>query len=79
MLRIIYEDKHSSFEELLDNSASIHHNNIHTITIYMYKAANGMPPEIMNDLFKSRDNTHYHLRHQSQFLSDLIHSVFKGH
>ena len=45
----------------------------------MYKAANGMPPEIMNDLFKSRDNTHYHLRHQSQFLSDLIHSVFKGH
>ena len=31
-LRIIYNDKHSSFEELLvkDNSVSIYHKNIHT-------------------------------------------------
>ena len=34
-LRIIYDDKHSNFEELLvkDNSVSIHHNNIHTLAI----------------------------------------------
>ena len=77
-LRIIYNDKHSNFEELLvkDNSVSIHHHNIHTLGIEMYKVANGMSPEIMNDIFKLRENTHYNLRHTSQFLVDPIHSVF---
>ena len=38
-LRIVYNDKHSNFEELLvkDNSVSIHHNNIHTLAIKMTK------------------------------------------
>ena len=79
-LRIIYNDKHSNFEELLvkDNSVSIHHNNIHTLAIEIYKVANGICPEIMNDIFKLRENTHYNLRHTSQFLVDPIHSVFNG-
>ena len=53
-LRIIYNDKRSSFEELLvkDNSVSVHHNNIHTLAIEMYKVVNGISPEIMNDVFK---------------------------
>ena len=47
-LRIIYNDKHSNFEELLnkDNSVSIHHNNVHALDIEMYKVANSMSPEI---------------------------------
>ena len=79
-LRIIYDDKHSNFEELLvkDNSVSIHHNNIHTLPIEIYKVANDICPEIMNDIFKLRENTHYNLRHTSQFLVDPIHSVFNG-
>ena len=70
-LRIIYNDKHSNFEELLvkDNSVSIHHNNIHTLAIEIYKVAEGICPEIMNDIFKLRENKHYNLRHTSQFLS----------
>ena len=32
----------------------------------------------MNDIFKLRENTHYDLRHTSQFLIDPIHSVFNG-
>ena len=69
-LRIIYNDKHSNFEKLFvkDNSVSIHHNNIHTLAIEMHKVANGMSPEIMNDIFKLRENTHYNMRHTSQFL-----------
>ena len=41
-LRIIYNDKRSSFEELLvkDNSVSGRHNNIHTLAIEMYKLPN---------------------------------------
>ena len=61
-----------------DNSVSIHHNNIHTFAIEMYKVANGMFPEIMNNIFKLRENTHYNLRQTSQFPVDLIHSVFNG-
>ena len=34
-LRIIYNDKSSNFEEILnkDNSVSIHYNNVHALTI----------------------------------------------
>ena len=60
MLKNFYNHKHSNFEELLvkENSVSIHHNNIHTLTIEMYKVANGMSPDIKNDIFKLRENKH---------------------
>ena len=79
-LKIIYNNKRSNFEEPLvkDNSNSIHRNNIYTLAIEMYKVADGMSPEIMNNISKLRDNTHHHLRHTSQFLADPIHSVFNG-
>ena len=46
-LRIIYNDKHSNFDVLLekDNSVSIHHNNIPSLDIELYKVANGISPE----------------------------------
>ena len=52
-LRIIYNDKTSTFKELLekDNSVSIHYRNIQALAIEMYKVANGMSPEIMNKIF----------------------------
>ena len=34
----------------------------------MYKVANGMPLEIMNDIFRLRENIHDNLRHTLQFL-----------
>ena len=79
-LRIIYNDKNTNFEELLnnDNSVSIHHNNVHALAIEMYKVANSMPPEIMNEVFKLKGNTHYNLRHTSQFSADALHSVYNG-
>ena len=44
----------------------------------MCKVANGISPEIMNKVFKLREETDYHLRHTTQFLVDPIHSVFNG-
>ena len=32
----------------------------------------------MNEVFKLREEMHYHLRHITQFLLDPIHSVFNG-
>ena len=78
--RIIYNDKPSSFEELLvkDNPVLIYHNNIHILAIEMYKVASGMSPEIMNDVFKINGETHYNLRHTTQFLVDPIHNLSNG-
>ena len=79
-LRIIYNDKRSTFEEFSakDNSVSVHHNNSHTLAIEIDKVANGILPEITNEVFKLREETHYHLRHITQFLVDPIHSVFNS-
>ena len=59
-LRIIYNDKSSPFEELVetDNSDSIHYRNIQALAIEMYKVTNGMPPEIMNETFQLREKSH---------------------
>ena len=42
----------------------------------MYKVVNGISPEIMNKVFKLREEPHYHLRHTTQFLVDPIRSDF---
>ena len=56
-LRMVYNDKVSNFEELLNknNSVSINHDNIHALAIEMYKVANDMSSNIMNEVFKLRN------------------------
>ena len=79
-LRIIYNDKTFTFKELLekDNSVSIHYRNIQALAIEMYKVANGMSPEIMNEIFQLREKSHYNLRYTSEFIIPPIHSVYHG-
>ena len=57
-LRMIYNDKASTFKELLekDNSVSIHYRNIQALAIEMYKVDNGMSPEIINKCFSLQKN-----------------------
>ena len=45
-LRIIYNDKQSSFKELLekDSSVSIHERNVQILTTEMYKVSNNFSP-----------------------------------
>ena len=44
----------------------------------MYKVANDMSPDIMNEVFKLRNAPHYNLRHTSHFSTDPIHSAYNG-
>ena len=44
----------------------------------MYRAVNGMSPEIMNEVFKKRHNPHYNLRYTSQLSVNPVHSVYNG-
>ena len=55
-LRIICNDKQSSFIELLekDNSAFIHQKNLQSLAIEMFKVSIGLSPVSMNDIFKRR-------------------------
>ena len=79
-LRVIYNDKTSSFEQLPenDNSVSIHHRNIQTLAIEMHQVTNGLSPQIMNEIFQIREESRYNLRYTSQFTIPPIHSVYNG-
>ena len=75
--RIIYCDKQSSFEILLekDSSISIHEKNIQILATEMYKVRKGMSPPQITELFTRRDEHPYNLRHNAEFLQSLVNSV----
>ena len=79
-LRIIYNDRQSSFNELLnkDSSVSIHTRNIQRLAIEMFKFYNSLSPPLMNNIFKLKEEIPYNLRHVSEFSTPLINSVYHG-
>ena len=62
-LRITYNNKSSSFQDLLDkdNSVTIHHRNIRTLAIETFKVLHGLSPPLLNEVFVER-NCNYNLR-----------------
>ena len=58
--RIIYSDKQSSFETLLekDGSVSIHNQNLQILSTEMYKIKNDLSPIIVAELFEQRNEQH---------------------
>lgn len=65
MLRLTYNHKPSTVEQLLDKDSSIpiQIKNLVTLTIEIYKVVIGSFPLIMNEIFKLRDEGRYNLRH----------------
>ena len=55
--RLIYNDKQSSYEELLikDGTVSIHHRNIQTLATEMCKVKNEISLEIIRDIFNTKN------------------------
>ena len=70
-LRIVYSDQSSTFEELLerDKTFSIHHKNIQSLAIEIYKFVNGLSPEIINSVFHLKENSRYSLRNVYELYS----------
>ena len=76
-LRVTYDDRSSSFEDLLkkDNSVFIDHRNIQALVTEMFKVKN--KPEIMKELFAPKIS-HYDLCNNNSFKSRRVNSVWHG-
>ena len=76
-LEIIYNDKRSSFNALLekDGSISIHERNIKILTTEMFKVSKNLAPPQMHKIFKLKDQSQYNLRYNSLFSRPLVKSV----
>ena len=62
-LRVTYQDRNSTFSELLnlDKSISIHYRNIKYMLTEIYKVKTGLSPPIMSDIFSLSKNSTYNL------------------
>ena len=79
-LRIIYGNKQSSFEELLEknSSVSIHERNIQILATEMYKVSKRMSPPQITELFARKNEHSYNLRDSAEFLKPFINYVRCG-
>ena len=69
-LRIAYRNNSLCFDQLLqiDKSYNIHHKNIQTLTIELYKVKNNLSNQIMQEIFEKLKNVDYNLRFQIDFV-----------
>ena len=79
-LRIICNDKQSSFTELLnkDSSASVHTKNTQKLAIEMFKSYKGLSPPLMDNVFKLRTENPYSLRQVSELSRPIVKTVYHG-
>ena len=78
-LLVIYNDKISSFKELLerDRSVPIHSRNLQILATRMFKVHNNIAPPIFTKIFDKR-NPNYQLRHTLHFSIPPFRSVYNG-
>ena len=77
-LRIVYNDKNATFDELLekDKSVTVHSRNLQILATEMFKVRNGLGPEILNDVFQINVSL-YNLRN-SEFKTENVKTVHYG-
>ena len=78
-LRIVYRDYNSSFKDLLkkDNSVCIHHRNIQSLAVELFKVKENLSNTIMTDIFPTRE-LNYNLRSQTDFLRSTVNTTKFG-
>ena len=68
-LRLIYNDKNLYFKDLLekDGSVSIHHRDLRTLAVELFKVFKGLHPVIFAETFPVRQQSQYNMRNYSYF------------
>ena len=74
-----YDDYDLNFDKLLekDGSFTIHHYNIQTLCIELYKVYRNLSQTIFSELF-ARNKSTYKLRFKSDFVIPQVSTAFKG-
>ena len=77
--RIVYRDYNSSFSDLLQkyNFVCIHHRNIQSLTVELFKVKVNLSNTIMNDIFPTRV-LNYNLRSQTDFFRNNVNTTKFG-
>ena len=72
-IHIVHKDNNSSFKDLLKkgNSFTVHHRNIQSLAIELFKIKKNLSNTIMNDILQSRTLT-YNLRSQTNFVRSFV-------
>ena len=78
-LRIAYNDRYSSYQELLekDNSVTIHQKNLQVLAVEMFKIDKKLSPDILNEIFLKKTTT-YDFRNKNNFERRKVNSVYNG-
>ena len=63
---------------LQDNSVSIHHRHLQSLTIKVYKIRNALLPILIKELFMPNNEHRYNLRYLCQFKTPSINKVYHG-
>ena len=68
-LCVIYNDGHSSYDELLnlDNSVSMHPKYLQILAIELFRVYTGSATDILNEVFPLKPPANYNLRNQQEF------------
>ena len=77
-LKMIYNGQISSFQDFLDkaNSFTIHHFNVQSLAIEMFKVVNNIAATIIDDLFTTYQS--YNLCSKSKFVVPSVRTVHSG-
>ena len=77
---LIYNAKRSSLEDLLekDSFVSIHHRNLQTLAIKMFKVYTKTSAEIMHEVFLVKEQRNYNLQNEGDFVIPQVKSINHG-
>ena len=75
-LKIIFNNSDVTFEELLklNGSSTIHHQNIKSVAIEMFKVKRNLSPEFMSEFFPSNTNSDENVSHFTRKHNDFYNS-----